>query len=64
MADVPDERARAAAPPSKAAMRFSKTSWVGFIKRVYIFPGSFHKIKISYRFVSIGFTEALTSCAR
>jgi hypothetical protein len=38
---VPEATASPAAPPSRAARRCSRTSVVGFIKRVYILPSSF-----------------------
>ena len=40
IAALPDAVASAAAPPSKAAIRFSNTSEVGFMSLVYIFPPS------------------------
>jgi hypothetical protein len=40
---VPDATASAPTPDSSAAILFSRTSVVGFISRVYMFPGSFNE---------------------
>ena len=40
MAAAPDASARAALPPSRAAIRFSSTSWVELVSLPYILPGS------------------------
>ena len=43
----PDAVANAATPPSSAATLFSKTSVVGFINLVYMFPNSFNPNKLA-----------------
>ena len=40
IAAVPEASVFAAAPPSSAARRFSRTSFVGFISRAYMLPSS------------------------
>ena len=47
VADWPEAVANAATPPSNTASRFSNTSVVGFIIRVYIFPSSDNENKLA-----------------
>src|SRR5690606_42094806 len=47
IAAIPDDVPTAATPPSSSAILFSKTSTVGFIIRLYIFPDSLNENNFS-----------------